>query len=619
MSAFWSFARGMLRYRARTAGAVVMAFVSAGGLGAGIVTLIPVLRNILGEDGQTLPTLAGNLDARIGGVIPDSWYAGLPDDRFLTVLTIIGFLGVLTTVGAAANFLHQYLSMTICVWTVADIRRSAFRLLVRLPLAEITGGNASDLTSRIVNDSNILSRGFQALTDKAVAHISKGLAALIAALVIDWRLTLVTLLVAPVLFVIIRKIGKRIRRASRQAMKSQAQMLGVANETMTGFRVIKVMGGERYELGRFSEANRAVVKEQLRVRTMRALASPIMELIAIFVLGTLAVVAAKQIIDGELEPVRFFLALAALGIAGQSLKPLNSVIQDIQIAEAAAGRLRGLFKIAREEERDASRGRLARHAKSVAFDDVRFTYPGAERAALDGVSLEIPYAERVALVGPNGSGKTTMMSLLPRLFEPDSGRILIDGVDIATVTLRSLRSQIGVVPQETVLFRGTVSENIAYAYPGATREQVKDAARRAYAESFILELPDGYDTQLGDQGMSLSGGQRQRIAIARAIIRDPSILLMDEATSMIDAESERLIGDAVRAFSRGRTVIVIAHRLSTVIDSDRIVVMDAGRIVDQGTHTELLERCSLYRQLAQHQLAGEEAHAKGAVASSGGE
>lgn len=599
----------MLRYRARTAGAVVMAFVSAGGLGAGIVALIPVLQNILNEDGKTLPYLLRDANAKIGGIIPAAWIDVMPDDRFATVAVIIGVLGLLTVIGAAANFLHQYLSLTISTWTVADIRRAAFRKVVQLPLGEITGGNASDLTSRIVNDSNTLARGFQTLTDKALAHITKGIAMVITALVIHFGLTLVTLLVAPPLFILIRKIGKRIRRASRAAMQNQARMLGVANETMLGFRVIKVMGGERRELGRFSEANRAVVREQLRVRTMRALASPLMETIAIFVLGGLAIFAAREIINGELRPEQFFLALAALGIAGQSLKPMSSLVQDIQIAEAAAGRLMFLMEKPVEEDRRSGCPRLARHARSVIFDSVQFTYPKAEKSALNGVSLEIPFGERIALVGPNGSGKTTLMSLLPRLFEPDSGRILIDGVDISTVTLRSLRSQIGVVPQETVLFRGTVAENIAYAYPGATREQVEDAARRAHADGFIAELANGYDSEIGDHGLTLSGGQRQRIAIARAIIRDPAILLMDEATSMIDTESERLIGEAVRAFSRGRTVLVIAHRLSTVIDSDRIVVLDAGKIVDQGTHAELLERCPLYRQLAQHQLAREEHHA----------
>lgn len=586
-----------------------MAFVSAGGLGAGIVALIPVLQNILNEDGKTLPYLLRDVNARIGGIIPAAWIDAMPDDRFATVAVIIGVLGLLTVIGAAANFLHQYLSLTISTWTVADIRRAAFRKIVQLPLGEITGGNASDMTSRIVNDSNTLSRGFQTLTDKALAHISKGIAMLITALVIQFWLTLITLLVAPPLFILIRKIGKRIRRASRAAMKSQARMLGIANETMLGFRVIKVMGGERRELGRFSEANRAVVREQLRVRTMRALASPLMETIAIFVLGGLAIFAAREIIREELKPEEFFLALAALGIAGQSLKPLSSLVQDIQIAEAAAGRLMYLMDKPVEEDRRSGRPRLARHARSLTFDSVRFTYPKAEKGALNGVSLEIPFGERIALVGPNGSGKTTMMSLLPRLFEPDSGRILIDGVDISTVTLRSLRSQIGVVPQETVLFRGTVAENIAYAYPGATRERVEDAARRAHADGFIAELASGYDSEIGDHGLTLSGGQRQRIAIARAIIRDPAILLMDEATSMIDTESERLISDAIRDFSRGRTVLVIAHRLSTVIDSDRIVVLDEGRIVDQGTHAELLDRCPLYRQLAQHQLTPEEQHA----------
>jgi ABC-type multidrug transport system fused ATPase/permease subunit len=274
-----------------------------------------------------------------------------------------------------------------------------------------------------------------------------------------------------------------------------------------------------------------------------------------------------------------------------------------------------------EPGHDARLPKLPEHANSIEFREVTLTYPRAARASLNQVNLTIRHGERVAVVGPNGCGKTTLLALIPRLFDPDvdassvgggdgggggspRGSVLIDGVDIRTVNLRSLRRQVGVVTQETVLFKRSVRGNITYGTSGVSEEQMIDAAKRARAHDFIMRLPQGYDTEVAEQGSSLSGGQRQRIAIARAILRDPAILILDEATSMIDAESEAQINMAINEFSRGRTTLIVAHRLSTVLSADRIVVMDQGRIVDSGNHADLLGRCEVYRQLARHQLLG---------------
>jgi subfamily B ATP-binding cassette protein MsbA len=280
------------------------------------------------------------------------------------------------------------------------------------------------------------------------------------------------------------------------------------------------------------------------------------------------------------------------------------IINELQAASAPAQRLREILAEPREDQDDASRPSLPRHRQEIRFDHVSFSYPGAARMAVDEVTLRIPHGVRLAIVGPNGCGKTTLVSLLPRLLDPDRGRVLIDGTDIATVSLASLRGQISVVTQETILFRGSVAENIMLGAPGATRQRVIDAAIRAHAHDFIQNLPGGYDADVLEQGASLSGGQRQRLAIARAILRDPAILILDEATSQIDAESEYHINEALTEFCRDRTAVVIAHRLATVLGADQIVVMESGRIVDRGTHGELLERCELYRGLTRTQLVG---------------
>jgi subfamily B ATP-binding cassette protein MsbA len=611
MTPFWSQARLMLRDRGLAAFALVMAFVSAGGLGAGIVGLGYALGIIFGKDGarKDLPMMLTEWNASHASstwmglpvpLVPQGVIQAVPSGPFNAVLVIVLSLGVLTVIGAVANFLHEFLSLTISTRAAADLRRRAFHRVLHMPLGEVVRGASSDLVSRIVSDTSVVQRGFQQLTSKAVAQVTKGVASLTAAFVLNWRLTAITVIIAPLLAVVLRKLGKKITRASRKQMQSQAKLLEAAGEATRGFRVVKVHGAERYEIARFTRANEEVLRESMKVRTAKAIASPLMEVIALFVAGGLALVAAKQIILGVLQPTEFITVLGALGVCGASLKPLTGILQEIQTARAASDRLEQLLHGPLEEVRDTRRPTLARHNESIVFEDVVFAYTGSETPALDGVSLTIPHGERVAIVGPNGCGKTTLLSLVPRLYEPSSGRVLIDGNDIGKVSVRSLRRQIGVVTQETVLFRGTVASNIAYGLTPeqAPREKIVAAAQRAHAHGFIEKLPLGYDTPVGEQGLTLSGGQRQRIAIARAILREPAILIMDEATSMIDTESESQIAAAIAEFGKSRTCLIVAHRMSTVMNADRIVVMERGRVIDVGRHDELLGRCGVYRGLA---------------------
>lgn len=617
-SPYWRFARELLRKPSLAVTAALAAGFSAMGLGAGLTALAPVVKHLVDEDAAPLRELAASGRAELpdwlASRVPDAWIAALPDGRFETILWLVLALCVLTTLGATANFIHAYCAETMASNAASSVRRAAFRGAVNMPLRGVIGAHASDLVSRIVNDSVRLRQGLLTLVGKAPAQILKGIAAFIAALVIEPRSAAI-IPVAIVLGLIIRKLGKRIKKASRGMMQSQAGLLSAANETLQGLRVVKVHTNERYEVGRFSRIDREYVRQELRARTAKAVASPLIETLALFVLAGSALFAARLIVSGTLDAPSFATALIALGISGASLKPLTNIVQEVQAAAPAAERLAELVDAEPEcaIPRRAGRGKLrvrrpkrqpdlARHTREIAFEGVTVHYPDAPDPALRALTLRVAHGETVAIVGPNGSGKTTLLSLIPRLFDPDEGRVLVDGVDIAGVRIRSLRQQIGVVTQEVVLFRGTIADNIAYGVRGATREQIERAARRAHAHDFIMQKAGAYDAQVGDAGVALSGGQRQRLAIARAVLRDPAILMLDEATSMIDADSEAHITQAIADFAKGRTTFVIAHRLSTVINADRIVVLDRGRLVDVGTHAQLLDRCEVYRTLASRQL-----------------
>lgn len=606
MDAYWRLASEMLRYKGTLVLAMLCALLSGSGVAVGLAALSPIVKILQDDERQTsLVQILEEHNATEPAIAIPQWVVDVaPAEPYHGVILLLATLAAWTFVGGTGNFLHQYLSMTVSVRALTRIRQRAFHHIVHMPLGRVVERGPAQMVARIVKDTSELDRGFRALTNKSIPKIINGLIAFAVAILFSWEVALTAPLLGIALGIVLKKLGKRIRRGQRASLKAHESLLRITTEAVQGLRAVKANTAERSSASRFHRENMVNMREQMKVRTARSLSGPLAEIIGSIMIGGLTWFFAKQIFDGRLTFDQVVVALTSLAVAGACFKPLAGIVNEMYAASAPAKRIVDIFDEDRERRRTDGYSILPRHSRSIEFDHISFTYPGAEGPSLSDVTLRVNHGERVAIVGPNGCGKTTLLSMVPCLLRPTSGRVLIDGVDIESVALRSLRGQIGVVTQETVMFRGPIAANIAFGLTDVTREQVIEAAKQAHAHEFIERLSNGYDADVLEQGASLSGGQRQRIAIARAILREPSILILDEATSQIDAESEQHINEAIADFCDGRTALVIAHRLSTVLSADRIVVMDEGRVVDQGVHDELLERCDLYRRLAEHQLSG---------------
>ncbi len=613
MQAFWTFARQMLRYRGLLAVAGAAALLDAANAFAGF-GIMRLLIEITFSEQQTLHDyLAAKLatpdvQKYVGDVTKLAGY--VPNDMFIGFAIALLLVIPLGAFGSVVRFVHQAMCITVSLRTVMRIRQQAYFHILHVPVERYAGIGSADQLSRLMSDTNRLGRGFSTLMGKAVRDTLMGFVFIGSAFIIDWQLTLVFMLGLPLIAFAIRKFGKQVRRAAKYSMRQYARMVEAAQETMQNPAVVRLHNAEGYERRRFNTINREVLRQEMRARNARALSSPVIEFIAMLGLIGVSLAAAWLVFrSGSAEPLDVLMVLTALALAGTSVKPLSNLNNDLQEAGASATRIKEVIDTPLEpntrEGRAADPARaLPRHHRSITFERVGYRYPKSDEWAVDGVDLHITFGQSVAVVGTNGSGKTTLLNLLSRLTAPTRGRVLIDGTDIGTVSLRSLRQQLSVVTQQTVLFAGTVADNIAYGRRDTPRSRIVEAATAAHADGFIRELRDGYDTKLGEGGSGLSGGQRQRLCIARAILRDPAILVMDEATSQIDADSEARIAAAVDALREGRTTLIIAHRLSTVIDCDLIVVMQDGRIIDRGRHRELLGRCETYQMLVRTQLGG---------------
>ena len=511
-------------------------------------------------------------------------------------------LGVLL-IKNVADYLQAFLMVSIEQSVMRDLRSALYAHLQRLSLSYFHGQRAGRLISRITNDVEYLRASIAASLSNLVKDGLTLLGLLLVVFAASWRLALISMLILPPAGLLLAWIGHKMRKRSGQAQERMGELTGIVQETVTGARVVKAFGKEAAEQRRFDAMNQAYFRSFVHLRRVSAAAAPVSEYAVVLVAVIMLWLGGREIfVTHTLEAQTFVMFIVALLATISPIKTLSEVNNNVQQGVAAAGRVFEVMDHTPEiADREGARP-LAPFRSAVRYEHVSFSYE-PDRPVLRDVSFEMRRGEVVALVGSSGAGKSTAMDLLARFYDPGAGRLTFDGVDLRDATVASLRAQLGIVTQETILFHDTVHNNIVYGSPRASAPEVREAARSAHALEFIERLPLGFDTVIGERGAKLSGGERQRLAIARALLRNPPILLLDEATSSLDTESERLVQDALERLMRERTVLVIAHRLSTVQHADRILVMDRGAIVATGTHAELLDRDGVYRRLHELQFA----------------
>jgi ATP-binding cassette, subfamily B, bacterial MsbA len=536
-----------------------------------------------------------------------------PRDRFLTLAWLVVLVVAAVAAKGVFEFGQDSLVGSVVNLTLFDLRNHFYRNVVHLDVNDFSEHGTHELMTRFTNDIDLLGNGAKTLFGKVIAEPLRALACVILACLVSWQLTLMFLVLVPIALFILTKVGRLMKRATRRLLERTSSIFKILQETFQGIRIVKAFTMEPYERRRFRSATKDYYHKAMWVVNLDALASPVIELLGVAAIaaallaGSYLVMRERtdlfgiQMADWQLGHIELIQLYGFLAAIADPVRKLSSVYTRLQSGAAAADRIYAYMDRQPRVVGNASGDRLPPHESSIDFRDVCFSYePG--RSILTNVTLSVRFGETIALVGKNGCGKTTLVGLIPRFYDPEHGSILVDGIDLRRVSLRSLRQQIGIVTQESVLFDDTIHNNIAYGYRRASREQVEKAAGRAFAHDFITKLANGYETRIGEAGCKLSGGQKQRIALARALLRNPRILILDEFTSQSDAESEALIHRALKEFRGDRTTFVITHRLNTLEITDRIVVVDNGRIEAVGTHQELMASCAIYQRLREAQF-----------------
>jgi ATP-binding cassette, subfamily B, bacterial MsbA len=558
--------------------------------------------------GVVFSILYGPINVGVLSVVRHLWAsvfgqsaAGL---TFWEAFAVAMLLPIAMIARGACDFLGTYLLNWVGLRAVMDLRERLFEHLQGLSLDFYSGTQTGELISRVTNDVGAVQQAISNVVEDIVKQPVTLVCVLGWLLYSDWRLTLGTLVLFPICLVPIMVYGRKTRVASRKTQEHQATLVSVLHEAIAGFRVVKAFGMEERESRDFRDITRRVFRERMKVIRSRAISGPIIEMVSGVAAALVFIYAYVHKMQAD-ELISFALGLFMLY---DPVKKISRVNLQIQESMSAAERVFQILDTKPTVVEASKAFALPRLRQAICYENVSFCY-GTNGAVLNEVSLEIPAGSIMAIVGASGAGKTTLFNLIPRFYDPTGGLVTIDGQDIRRGTLKSLRDQIGLVTQETFLFNDTVANNIAYGKPGASREEIVNAAKRAHAHEFIVQMPNQYDTMTGESGMKLSGGQRQRLAIARAILKDPPILLLDEATSALDTESERAVQAALDDLMWGgkqkkaHTMLVIAHRLSTVQHADCIIVLEKGNIVEKGTHDQLLALGRVYKRLYEMQFS----------------